>query len=66
MNTQTSTEQDLNVVFEDLYRELNILARYIREGRSAEDQAQHIENLALVLCKHWPNCRDAHNLAKSG
>ena len=49
-------EQSLNVVIKDLVDGLNALADKVRDGASPEATADSIQEMAGIICKHWPDC----------
>ena len=58
-NESKDLEQNLNVVIRDLVDGLNNLAEKARDGASRDELADMIEEMAGIICKHWPDCFDS-------
>jgi hypothetical protein len=57
-NESKDLEQNLNLVIEDLVDGLYSLAEKARDGASRDELADIIEQMAGIICKHWPDCFD--------
>ena len=52
-------EQDLNAVIKDIVDGLTGLAEKARAGADRDELADIIEEMAGIICKHWPDCFDS-------